>query len=515
MAVELMKDNLRINEIKRKEELQTLVETEIYLEQSKPDIDKILWVQGKPEITNVKIVKDKLLISGLVKSKVVYKSSEENSSIQTLEGTSDFREEINIDGINKDMIVKANANIEHIEYEQVDGRKVSLNALVNIESRIEKSNLIEMVKEIKEVENLEVLKEKVRYNHFLGEGNTHSLIHEAFEVDDDMPDIDEVLKLDLRVHEDESKVVEDKIIVSGVIECSMVYQGKNEINSINKEIAFNHFVDVEGAIKDSKKQLEMNIDSVNYEVKENLEGNLRILDLEIRIGIDGKAYEQREKNIVLDAYSTKKEIDIERKEIEIVENVKELESKESIKGRIDHSNFEKVYSIEGSSTVLDSRILENKIILEGLLILNILYLNSDSDEINTLKEEIPFKSYIESEGIDETMTTEEESIVERINYKINNEKLELEVSIKNLIELNRKKKINTILDLKESEDYIDKTKRPSIIIYVIQKGDSLWNIAKRYNTTVDELISSNDISSPDILMPGEKIIIEKNVDMNF
>ncbi|MEY8303458.1 DUF3794 and LysM peptidoglycan-binding domain-containing protein [Anaerosalibacter bizertensis] len=515
MAVELIKDSLNIDEIKGKEEVQTLAEAEIYLEQTKPDIDKILWAQGKPEIISTKIVKDKLLISGVVNFKVVYKSTEESSSIQQVETTSDFREEIDIEGINKEMVGKGKVNIEHIEHEKEDERKISLRALVNIEGKVESSSSIEIVKDIKGGEGLETLKEKVRYNHLLGEGYTHTLIHEAFEVDDGMPDIDEVLKFDLMAYENESKVVDDKIIVSGTLECSLVYYGGKKINSIKKEISFNHFVDIEGAIKDSESQVKMDIEFANYEIKENLEGNLRILDLEIKVKIDGKVYEQREKEIILDAYSTKKEIDLERKNIEVVENVKGLQNKEIIEGNIAHSYFKEVYSIEGSSTILDSRIIEDKLILEGLIILNIIYLDSDSEEINTLREEIPFKSYVESEGIDETMAPEVESMVEDIDYKINDNKLILKVHLNNLIELNRRKNINIILNLEEKEEYIDKSRRPSITIYIVQSGDSLWNIAKRYNTTVDDIISSNDISSPDTLMPGEKIIIEKNVDMNF
>ena len=50
---------------------------------------------------------------------------------------------------------------------------------------------------------------------------------------------------------------------------------------------------------------------------------------------------------------------------------------------------------------------------------------------------------------------------------------------------------------------------------MIQKDDTLWDIAKRYNTTVDEIVLANNVLSPTTLMPGEKIIIEKKVDINF
>lgn len=37
---------------------------------------------------------------------------------------------------------------------------------------------------------------------------------------------------------------------------------------------------------------------------------------------------------------------------------------------------------------------------------------------------------------------------------------------------------------------------------MVQKEDKLWDIAKRYNSTMEEIILANDISSPSTLMPG-------------
>ena len=48
----------------------------------------------------------------------------------------------------------------------------------------------------------------------------------------------------------------------------------------------------------------------------------------------------------------------------------------------------------------------------------------------------------------------------------------------------------------------------SIIIYIVQSGDTLWKIAKKYNTTVDKLMEINEIEIPELIKPGDKIIIE-------
>jgi LysM repeat protein len=39
----------------------------------------------------------------------------------------------------------------------------------------------------------------------------------------------------------------------------------------------------------------------------------------------------------------------------------------------------------------------------------------------------------------------------------------------------------------------------------------LWKIAKRYYTTVDDLLKINEIEEPDKIIPGIKLIIPKKI----
>ena len=43
--------------------------------------------------------------------------------------------------------------------------------------------------------------------------------------------------------------------------------------------------------------------------------------------------------------------------------------------------------------------------------------------------------------------------------------------------------------------------------YTVRAGDTLWSIARRFDTTISRIVSANAISNPDLIYTGERLII--------
>jgi len=52
---------------------------------------------------------------------------------------------------------------------------------------------------------------------------------------------------------------------------------------------------------------------------------------------------------------------------------------------------------------------------------------------------------------------------------------------------------------------------PSYVVYIVQAGDTLYKISRRYRTTVDELIRANPGIDPNNLRIGQKICVPSTI----
>jgi len=57
------------------------------------------------------------------------------------------------------------------------------------------------------------------------------------------------------------------------------------------------------------------------------------------------------------------------------------------------------------------------------------------------------------------------------------------------------------------ETYTSSSNSGNYITYTVRRGDTLWGIARRYNTTVQKIVSLNQIQNPNLIYPGQVLRI--------
>ena len=83
----------------------------------------------------------------------------------------------------------------------------------------------------------------------------------------------------------------------------------------------------------------------------------------------------------------------------------------------------------------------------------------------------------------------------------------MKVDINFKLNIIKDSEINLIETVNESE--AKKKENFSIVIYYTRVGDTLWKIAKKFGSTVDEIVKVNSIENQDMIMPGEQLFIPR------
>ncbi|MEA5096297.1 MAG: LysM peptidoglycan-binding domain-containing protein [Sedimentibacter saalensis] len=77
-------------------------------------------------------------------------------------------------------------------------------------------------------------------------------------------------------------------------------------------------------------------------------------------------------------------------------------------------------------------------------------------------------------------------------------------TIENILKFNDIPNINMI---RTGQQIIVPMSPPESILYTVRPGDSLYNIALRHGTFVDNLIRFNYLNPPYIIYPGQQLIV--------
>ena len=213
-------------------------------------------------------------------------------------------------------------------------------------------------------------------------------------------------------------------------------------------------------------------------------------------------------------YIPLKKLNIEKEDINIMENVENISYEEELNIDIGIDVIE-VLDIREDYNILDKKIVNDEIVVEGLLTVDIFYIERVSGNVRNFKDNFPYKSNIYFDGEYDAKTFDINAKLGDIKYDIKKDILSIDNNIKYDICLDKEKRINGIKNIEETGELIDLKDRASITVYFIQKGDLLWDIAKRYNSTIDSILESNNLESSYEVHVGDKIIIEKSIDNEF
>lgn len=519
MAIKYEKGLLKVDQPVGEELSQQLMEEELIIPEGKPDIARILDIGATVYGTGKEVVQGQVMVEGIIRYNLLYIALGDDNRVVQLEEETGFTKYVDLEGAKPRMTADVSYELEHIDYDIENSRKLKVRTVLNIGCRVQQLLQLEVLRAFEDQEKIQALSEPIKLVSSAGDGSGQTIIREDVEIPADMPSAVEILRKDAKAKVLEKRVADNRVIAQGEVDVKLLYLSQ-EINDpvhlVQYQIPFTHFVEIQGAYQGMDCDARVEVQELDVSLRQDIVGDVRVLSIDMILLMEGRVYEAYEQDIIVDAYSPGASLDLKKEKILLTHKVGECQVQSVIRENIEIPEnmppVEKILYTEAKPLIADYRISDGQVLVDGVLTNVILYKPEDQElPISSLKTDIPFTQAIEVEGITEEMDCLCNTSVSYISHtQVSPKEFELKITLLTKGQVTKTVEKAVLLDVEELEQ--DHEEISGVYIYFVQPGDTLWSVAKRYNTTISSILKYNDIEDQEALEVGSKIIIFKKLD---
>ena len=512
-SIDVIKENIKFEQLLNESNTTTMLNDEYLIPDTHPDVEKLLLVDAKPTVISKEIVGDKVIVEGNIEYNVLYLAKEEDTIVSAVNYSKKFNSSLDLQESEHKMICEVVCRVEHIEAQIINERKIAIDGVIDFNWEVYEGKEVELAKDISENKGVEVLKKNEVINSKNISENIEILGKSMIRVSMDKPSISKILKSKMELQKKEVKIGEEKVYCGCYCKVEIIYlsnEGK-DIYYLEDNIYLSKEIEMTGVTPDMVVASDFNIKNKDITVEEDDLGEARIVNTEALVICNVKVFSKKNIDVIVDAYSPKFKVEVSKNEhnIGMLQGIYNNESiiKDNI--YINESNMipEKIITYLANVVLTDKSVSQDKIKISGYIKVDVIYKTNDEENyLDKVSGDIPFNINIDANGVNENMKALIRAFIENIDIAIEantiSVRANIEVIAKVLFEIN-KEFVSDIVEV-EGEEV---KKKASITIYVVGEGDTLWKLAKKYNTTMSEIIKINELEDIDDLTIGEKLLI--------
>ena len=364
MVVETIKESLSINKLVATKAELILVEGDMIVPDSKPDILNTICTSGVVCIYKKEVLEGKVRIDGNINTYIMYMAEDENDKVRGLTTTLDFSENIQVANASEEMNCRVTTKLKSIEAKVINGRKVGIKAAIEIEVKVYSNEDVAIVNSIPNNDGIQTLQENLMVNSLIGMGENKIFAKDTINIKTE-DNLVEILKANINITNKDVKISYNKILLTE----------DNRIETVITRVPVVGFVDIPDVTEE-------NICDVDYEIRNIvLKPNSveeHSIYVEIEIGVMACVYEEKEISLIQDLYSPSENLEFNQRNITTMTDKRsnkdtlQIREKVTLEGMGDKS----IIDVELTPRIEKEHKKENRIIYEGELELNFMFLDS-------------------------------------------------------------------------------------------------------------------------------------------
>lgn len=517
--MELKKENVQMLRVKSRAATQVTFDADYNVPDVKPDIGRMIQNKGSVSMDEVRLSDGHGFLKGSLNVDLLY-VGEEEGKVYSLAAKLPMEETLNLENIVNGDKMCLKWEIEDLSVHVIHSRKLNIKAIVTFYATVDELAGVQLPVGLSE-EGISVKKKRVQLMSLCVHKKDTLRVKDEITLASNKPNVAELLWHTIEVRGLDLRPENGAVKAKGELFVFALYAGDDEGNPLQwleYSLPFTGEVECGGCREGLIPNIEVAVMHQGIEVKPDADGEERLLVVDVVLEMDMKLYCEEEHDLILDVYTPLKEC-IPQGKTEVLESLLVRNfSKCRINDRIEVKETQgKVLQLchsQGRVKIDKTRIVENGIQAEGIVHMKILYIVGNDDmPFYSMEAMVPFTHVVEAQGINE----------ESMYYlRAELEQLSTTMVDSNDIEVKAMVSLNALVLRREEEFIIRRVEEqpldmkkiqgmPGILVYMTKPGDTLWDIAKRYYTTADEIRDLNELPDEEI-GPGQPLLVVKKVE---
>ncbi len=516
--MEFIRKNIHMDWVKCRANAQVSLEDDVNVPDRNPDVGQLVLDRGNVEIDEVRAMADHVHVKGQLQFAVLYLSEESDKSLYCMEGQLPFEEQIFMEQVSGTDNVQVKAELEDLSISLINSRKISVQALLNLQAQADSLYDEEVCVEAVGTEQTEYHKKQVPMCCLAIQKRDILRIREEAQLPQSLPNIQNIIWHDCRLQEISCKGMDGRLTVQGEAELFLLYEPEGEEASVRwyeVVLPVNGSVDCQSMREDMITRIGWEMGPCQVEVKGDMDGEMRNIGLELAMNLSIQAYEEETVDMITDMYGVTKEVTPIKKDMAyrvlLVKNRGLVKAAGKMKVQPGEPHILQLCHGQGQVTVDEMAAVENGIRIVGSVQVQALYVTAEDElPFYSLRGSIPVNYLLEVPDMEADCTYYVHPMLEQLSVTMTDGgELEAKAAVgfDALVFGNRKESM--LQDVTISElDYEKMKGMPSIAVYVAREGDTLWDIGKRYYVTVDSLKEMNHLTGEE-LKAGDQLLVVK------
>ena len=482
------------------------VELDYILPDYYPDIFRLVRCEAVPVVTGYSVIGDKLSYELRCDIRILY-CGENGDNVQCIVQQQSFSKTAELGrNVTGNADVRISAKTGHINFRAVNKRRLDIRAAVSVKLTVTGEREQEFISDAEGM-NIQLRKIPVRYAAQRLNANKNVQVSEDTEIAASQPDIICIAACRCTVSQCDVKTVSGKLLVKGEVTADILYScqkdGSSALEPVSFPVSYSQVVDMDGIDDSFEHNVTAEVVSCEVSPIADRSGSNRTIHCDLELHLICNSVRIASATAVSDAYSTVYPCEVTFSEIH-AEQLPEVYTENFRRTAVlaqGESVPAAVYSVWCSPKNINARIAEDgrSVMLSGMLTYSMAAKDSSGmivmpDKNEAFEEKIAVGSDISGKDVSADIR------VSGVSYNISSDgvltaKAELTADITS----GGSSSITAVTDI--VVDASSKKQRDgdyAVKLYFGIENENVWDIAKRYSTSVDAVMEENELN-------GEKL----------